>query len=198
MGCCISLEDIGEDIDEFIRKNKKIEIEQTFEDNIIIDGIEYDNNIVLGGRVPLHITWSDTIPFVPPIKEGLVIKVYDGDSITLAARLPIEDSPIYRFSVRLNGIDAPEMYGKTKDEREIAEIAQSKLESLVLKRYVRLEQVKTEKYGRILANVYCDGVCLNDWMIENQLAVCYDGGTKNVPKSWKKYYYRKRLKNLKK
>lgn len=29
---------------------------------------------------PLTITWETTIPFVPPISEGIVIKVYDGDT----------------------------------------------------------------------------------------------------------------------
>jgi len=34
---------------------------------------------------------------VPPIKHGRVIKVYDGDTITVAARMPYPKSPLYRF-----------------------------------------------------------------------------------------------------
>lgn len=55
------------------------------------------------------INYVDTIPFVPPITSGKVIKVYDGDTITIASKLPYDHSPIYRFSVRLLGIDSPEM-----------------------------------------------------------------------------------------
>jgi endonuclease YncB( thermonuclease family) len=36
------------------------------------------------------------------------------------------------------------------------------------------------KYGRILGEVICDGVSLNDALIENGHAVVYDGGTKTL------------------
>ena len=53
------------------------------------------------------IKWEDTVEFTFPITGGRVIKVYDADTITIATRLPFKDSPLYRLSVRLNGIDAP-------------------------------------------------------------------------------------------
>ena len=51
-----------------------------------------------------QITWKNTVPFIPPIKNAVVIKVYDGDTITIACKLPFDDnlSPIYRFNVRLS------------------------------------------------------------------------------------------------
>jgi hypothetical protein len=55
------------------------------------------------------IKWSDTVPFTVPITGGYVIKVYDGDTITVASKLPFDNSPIYRFSIRLAGIDTPEI-----------------------------------------------------------------------------------------
>ena len=30
------------------------------------------------------IVWSDTLQFIPPVNTGQVIKVYDGDTITIA------------------------------------------------------------------------------------------------------------------
>ena len=36
------------------------------------------------------IDYKDTIPFIPPITTGKVIKVYDGDTLTLASKLPYE------------------------------------------------------------------------------------------------------------
>ena len=52
-------------------------------------------------------TWANTVAFVPPVTSGKVIKVYDGDTITIATKLPINKSPIYKFQVRLTGIDSP-------------------------------------------------------------------------------------------
>lgn len=48
------------------------------------------------------IRWNDAEPFVPPIDSGLVVKVYDGDTLTIVAKMPYEDSKLYRFSVRLS------------------------------------------------------------------------------------------------
>ena len=68
------------------------------------------------------VTWKDTIPFVPPVTKGKVIKVYDGDTITIATKLPFANESkdtIWRFSVRLDGIDCPEIKGKTETEKNI-------------------------------------------------------------------------------
>jgi len=134
------------------------------------------------------IKWEDTIPFVFPITEGQVIKVYDGDTITIASKMPYPESPMYRFSVRLNGIDTPEIKGKNADEKEIAKKARDELSALIMSKTVTLKNVQSEKYGRILAEVYLEDVCLNDWMIEKKFAVKYDGGTKQIPESWKTYH----------
>lgn len=131
-------------------------------------------------------TWRDTTPFVVPVEEGWVIKVYDGDTITIASKLPISDSPMYRFSVRLNGIDCAEIKGKTPEEKEAAQMAKRALEHHILGKKIKLENVKTEKYGRILAEVIYDGVNYNEWMIDNRYAVKYDGGTKQEV-DWSKY-----------
>ena len=153
------------------------------------------------------IEWSQTIPFIPPITQGIVIKVYDGDTITIAAKLPYEKSELYRFSVRLNGIDAPEIKGKTEDEKNAAHISQKALEKLILHKNVILKNTNTEKYGRILADVYleraeaegagerlnsgvrgsCDDLHLNQWLLDHKLAVPYNGKTKQIPASWIEY-----------
>ena len=66
------------------------------------------------------IVWSDTLQFIPPVNTGQVIKVYDGDTITIAGHLPYDGSPLYRFSVRLNGIDCAEIKGKSEEEKACA------------------------------------------------------------------------------
>jgi micrococcal nuclease len=133
------------------------------------------------------IKWEDTTKFTVPINGGQVIKVYDGDTITVAARLPMMNSPIYRFSVRLNGIDTPELKGKCEDEREAAKNAKDTLSELILNKQVTLKNVDTEKYGRILADVYIGDVHVNKWLIDEKFALPYDGGAKAQPKSWLKY-----------
>ena len=45
--------------------------------------------------------------FVPPINSGRVIKVYDGDTITIASKVPgLKNSSVYKFSIRLK----PKLY----------------------------------------------------------------------------------------
>lgn len=130
---------------------------------------------------------EDTIEFTFPIKGGRVIKCYDADTITIASKLPYNDSPLYRLSVRLNGIDAPEIKGKNEEEKEVAKQARNFVTNLILNKYVRLENVESEKYGRILADVYIGDVHLNELLIKERYAVKYDGGTKLKPTSWLKY-----------
>jgi len=133
------------------------------------------------------IKWADTVEFTFPIDGGRVIKVYDGDTITIASKLPFNDSPLYRLSVRLNGIDAPEIKGKSEDEKTAAKHTRDALAALILNKYVTLKNIHSEKYGRILADVYCGELCLNEWLIRERYAVEYDGGTKKTPASWLKY-----------
>lgn len=139
------------------------------------------------------VEWKDTVEFIPPIDRGVVIKVYDGDTITIASKLPYADSPLYRFSVRLNGIDCPEIKGKDIYEKECAQLAKLELSILILNKMVTLKNVQTEKYGRILAEVYFGELNINKYMLEKRLAVVYNGGTKISPSNWMNYYIKGEL-----
>lgn len=132
--------------------------------------------------------WGNTIPFKPPIDGGWVIKVYDGDTITIASKLPYKKSPLYRWSVRIKGIDCPEMKTHNKNEKKVAEIAQSKLSEIILNKRVKLENVSNDKYGRVLADVYYRKLNIGEFMLKNRLAVEYFGKTKEPPKDWLKFY----------
>lgn len=134
------------------------------------------------------ITYKDTIPFVPPLSEGKVIKVYDGDTITIASKMPFDQSPYYRFSVRLKGIDCPEIRTKNAEEKQCAILTRNFLKDLLMDKIVTLKEVELEKYGRILADVYLDEVNLSDLLCEKHMAVKYDGGTKHCPENWMEYY----------
>jgi micrococcal nuclease len=152
----------------------------------IINNNLLDSNYMSDGT---DIKWEDTVEFTFPIKGGRVIKVYDADTITIASKLPYDDSPMYRLSVRLNGIDTPEMKGKgvSDDEKEAAKLARDFVSNLVLNKFVTLQNIESEKYGRILADVYIGNVHLNELLLKERYAVKYDGGTKIKPSSWLKY-----------
>ena len=169
----------------FFKRNNNIEqpiIENTKNDIKDIQNIKDTENIK-----DTIINWEDTVKFTVPIIGGQVIKVYDGDSITIASYLPIKNSPLYRFSVRLNGIDTPEIKGKNDDEKEAAKNARDALSLKILNKYIILKNIDTEKYGRILADVYIDETHINEWLINERYAIFYDGGTKIPPKSWLEY-----------
>ena len=134
---------------------------------------------------------NNTKKYIPNINYGKVIKVYDGDTITIATQLYngsfIPSKDIYKFSVRLNGIDTPEIKTSNIAEHTLAIIARDALSALVMDKVVRLEQISYDKYGRLLCNVFVqkDGVFVDvcKWMIDHNYAIVYHGGHKN-PVAW--------------
>jgi endonuclease YncB( thermonuclease family) len=139
--------------------------------------------------LPDNIQWNRTIPFIVPLTKGKVIKVYDGDTITIAAKLPqMSNDSIYRFSIRIRGIDAPELNGKTDDEKDMAIKARDALHKLIYNKYVSLDNLSHEKYSRLLADVYCNGISVGDWLLNKRYAVAYDGITKKTPQNWTKFF----------
>jgi endonuclease YncB( thermonuclease family) len=131
-----------------------------------------------------NIEYNDTIPFIPHIVYVKVIKVYDGDTITVASKLPLEGSPIYRFSVRLAGIDSPEIKGSSSTEKKLAIKSRDALHKLIFGKIIELRNHSKEKYGRLLADVYFDNIHVNKWMLDKKLAVEYNGGKKIRPENW--------------
>ena len=129
-----------------------------------------------------NIEYKDTVAFVPAIKYAKVIKVYDGDTITVAARLLQHSEVVFRFSVRLRSIDAPEIKGQTEKECQLAVKARDALSALIMGRIIELRNNGKEKYGRLLADVYIDKLHVNTWMLDNGHAVRYDG--KGVKQNW--------------
>ena len=142
-------------------------------------------------NIPENIDIKSIKSFVPPINSGRVIKCYDGDTITVASYLPYKESDLYKFSVRLNGIDCPEIKSNNEKEKMVAKIAKDILSDKILGKIVTLNNVTTEKYGRILADVIFENVSLGQWLIEQNLAVSYSGGKKKTPNDWLEYYNEK-------
>ena len=84
-----------------------------------------------------NVNWDNTSPFIPNIKRAKVIKVYDGDTITIASKVNTLSRKYYRFSVRLARIDCPELRTKDNNEKEYAVKAKESLERLILNPDIR-------------------------------------------------------------
>ena len=56
---------------------------------------------------------------------------------------------------------------------------------MILDKIVELKNISTEKYGRLLADVYFEGCNMNSLMIASGYAVEYNGGKKEIPDTWK-------------
>ena len=111
-----------------------------------------------------------------------ITSIYDGDTF----RANIQGYPEimgYRIGIRVNGIDTPEMRGKCQKEKSLARKAkQFSVEKLRGAKKVVLRNMKRGKYFRIVADVYVDGKSLGGMLIDQELAVVYDGGKK--AKDW--------------
>jgi len=120
--------------------------------------------------------------FIPELENCVCIKVYDGDTIHIAANLkqehhlnPLNKKQKYNWKIRLRGVDTPEMHGP---EQEKANQIQNELEQLILNQEVEVSNIAYDKYGRILANVKYNHIDISEWLIENKYAKPYFGGKK--------------------
>lgn len=111
-----------------------------------------------------------------------IVSVYDGDTFRCHIRsLP----PILgeNISIRVNGVDCPEIRGKSDKEKILAIQAREFVSELFSSSdIIILKNIDRPKYFRLLADVFVDGINLGDILINKGLAVPYDGGTKT--KDW--------------
>lgn len=123
----------------------------------------------------------NAIHFVVPITEGWCISVYDGDTITIATELNMNGiTTLYKFNVRIRGIDCPEIRTKNEIEKQYAIKAKEFVNKLCYGKLIQLENVDYDKYGRILADVYIDGILVAQQLLDRKLAVKYDGKKKQI------------------
>lgn len=121
--------------------------------------------------------YKNTKPFIPNINIGKVIKVYDGDTITVASKL---HNNVYKFVIRLNRIDTPELRTKNMKEKERGIFVRDKLREKIMDKIIKIKVIKKEKYGRLLCEIYINNENINDWILNNNYGVEYYGGKKVV------------------
>lgn len=120
-----------------------------------------------------------------PLENGdkaLVIKVYDGDTLTVGFRHGSSLKPV-KESVRIRGIDTPELRSKFAEEKRLAVLARTRLAAVTLREYVTVVSPETDKYGRLLCDLKTDRIgSISQYMLQApQLCREYDGGKRE---SW--------------
>jgi len=112
------------------------------------------------------------------VKVLEVTSIYDGDTF----RANIKGYPAIvgeHMSIRINGIDTPELQGKCDKEKQLARKAkQFTVEHLRGAKSITLKNIKRGKYFRLIADVYVDGISLGEQLIIKGHAVKYSGKTK--------------------
>ncbi len=119
---------------------------------------------------------AGTAPTITGPVSAKVIKVYDGDTFTVEA-YPWPGLEA-KASVRVNGVDTPEIRGKCDAEKQKAIEAREFVKGLILGEVVFLEHVKYGKYaGRVVADVKLEGGgSLAEKIIRQGLGREYHGG----------------------
>lgn len=111
-----------------------------------------------------------------------VLKVIDGDTVRASAQIWIGQT--ITISVRLRGIDAPEIgsHAHCAFERDKADEAKAYLASLIEGRTVHLSDIANDRYGgRVDARIGLDdGSDVSALMLKKGLAMSYDGGHKRL------------------
>lgn len=100
-----------------------------------------------------------------------VKSVYDGDTIKVDIDLGF-DVWLKDQTIRLYGINAPEVKGESKTE---GLIARDRLRDLVLNKDIVLETIRDskEKFGRWLGKLYVDSKCINEILLNEKYVQPY-------------------------
>ena len=110
---------------------------------------------------------------------AIYLQNYDGDTITF--NLP-KLHPIIgkKISIRVDGIDTPEIKGKCEKEKYEAQQTRDMVADILMDaEQITLKNMKRGKYFRIVADVIVDGENLSDMLIEAGVAIKYSGKKKN-------------------
>ncbi len=107
---------------------------------------------------------------------------YDGDTCRFDIPKP---HPFFgeNILVRLAGIDSPDLQGNCAQEKQLAVKARDLVQTTLEQAHsITLKNAKRGKYFLIVAEVWADGVNVSEVLIQEGLAVAYDGDTKE--KEW--------------
>jgi micrococcal nuclease len=123
-------------------------------------------------------------------------KVVDGDTVEIDLDLGF-NMMLVNQRVRMAGIDTPESRTSNNEEKERGIISKKKLaEKLPVGSWQKIQTMRSDanddKFGRILGVfIMEDGMSLNQWMIDNNYAVLYQGENKELVQEGHQYNKKK-------
>ena len=123
--------------------------------------------------------------------KAKILRVIDGDTFTVLIDCGFET--FVKTKIRLWGVDTPESRGKNKCER--GTLVKSYMKEALQGKDVILSTIKKGKFGRYLgiiwiieedeksffgsfSGVFNQYICVNTWLIINNLATEYYGGSR--------------------
>jgi endonuclease YncB( thermonuclease family) len=134
--------------------------------------------------------------------QSKIVDIYDGDTCSIVINL---DGKYLKFKLRCLGYDSPEIKPSlsVKNRDELIDLAiksrnyfisrvtncdvdllqhysKKEVKELIMNN-TKLVTLKThgwDKYGRLLGEIFIDGININNEMVEKKYAYKYDGGTK--------------------
>ena len=120
---------------------------------------------------PSAVTTKDIFTLSPE----QIVEVYDGDTfkVDLPSQHPLFGDDI---SVRVLGIDTPELKGSSDEIKALAYKAKNRTQELLSDaKTIELKNPQRDKYFRVLAEVWIDGESLGEKLKSEELAKEYDG-----------------------
>lgn len=142
----------------------------------IINWDKYDDNV-------------NELSFKGNTLKAKVVSVYDGDTIKVVFPL---NNTMYKWNCRLLNVDTPELRTKNILEKKHGYLVRDKLREKILNKVLNIHCDDFDKYGRLLITLTLDedNETVNNWLISNNYAFEYNGGTK---KSWEEYLQSKEI-----
>ena len=116
----------------------------------------------------LDCTVKSTNEFVPKIKWARVLEVIDGNSFWIVTYFA---GAVLRFLVELRGIEIPDRASLNSIEKDAAAIIYRELTGLINGEMVSLSGVVWGQHGAIIANVQCNHINVNEYLINQGLTL---------------------------
>lgn len=131
------------------------------------DGIQHFSNISPPEHEGARKLAEEKI-ILPRGHQFTIVKIFDGDTIQVKGFG-------LRVTIRLAGIDTPEIGRRGQKSQPYSLQAKQKLAELVQKRPISLKQYGLGGYNRVLAEVFIDETNVNLEMVRSGLAEVYRG-----------------------
>jgi len=131
------------------------------------DGIKHYSNIAPPAEGDARAVAED-VTKLPKGHQFIVVKIFDGDTVMVKG-------VGLRFTIRLVGIDTPELGRKGKKDQPYSQEAKQKITQLLGKNTISLTQYGIGGYNRVLAEIFVDETNINLEMVRAGLAEVYRG-----------------------